>query len=361
MSSPDDEIIGMHGPPIDLDDAEALLSGAAVPPGLEDLAGLLVAARPAPARAGADPLERVAVTALTRPGALSTSKRRPGRRRVLVAKVLTAKAVAAVVVALLGGVAAAAAAGVLPGPVQSTLSRGLHRVGVSIPGAPRTPGASLTSRRDDAGVTSSSGGTHSGTAPGAGIAGRAGLGTTDGASRVGAGARSRAEVSGLCRAYRADTSAIAAGATPTFLVRLDALAGAPGPTRYCAKVLAVVPSQQRAKESPHEARTSTGTADHSAGTAGERRSHPAGSGHAAGSAGSGHAAGSAGSAGSGNTTGTPGGSRTPVSGGGSARVGRRPLPHRRSAADDTLRVRSGRALRRRSASGAARQVHPPTR
>jgi len=349
VSAPDDEITEMRRPLIDLDDAEALLSGTAVPPGLEDLAGLLQSARLGPTHAG-DPLESVAVAAMTRPTVVTAPKARAGRRGVLVAKALTAKAVAALVVALLGGVAVAAAAGVLPAPLQSTIARGFHRVGVSIPGAPRSPGRATTA------TTSSSGGAPFVTVPATTATERPGPGTTDAAPLAGADARTRDEVVRLCRAYRADASAIAAGATPELLVRLDALAGASGPARYCATALAAFPLQRRAEVSPREARASTGVSDHAAGTAGGRSSgRTAGAGHATGS---GRAAGTRGSAGSGHPTGTPGGSNAPASSAGSSGVRRRASPHRGSAAAAALSAGTRRAPDRHGAGGLCRSLPP---
>lgn len=118
----------MLASPMDPDTADALLDGA-VPPGLEHLAAWLSAVRPGPS-GGGDPLERLAVDALTNAGRRAAA---PNGRRRLAARLLTAKTVAIAGTIAVGGMAAAAATGTLPAPVQSALAQGLHHVGVTIP------------------------------------------------------------------------------------------------------------------------------------------------------------------------------------------------------------------------------------
>ncbi len=131
----------MRGIPTDPEDSEILLSGTGAPEGFEELGALLAAARARPAPPG-DPLEGLVVAALTGSRGVVARGHHSGRRRSFLVRAVTLKALAAAIFVTFGGVAVAAAAGVLPTQVQSTLSRDLRRVGVSIPGAVHTTGPS---------------------------------------------------------------------------------------------------------------------------------------------------------------------------------------------------------------------------
>ncbi|MST34441.1 hypothetical protein GHK86_17155, partial [Acidimicrobiaceae bacterium USS-CC1] len=99
MSPPDDEALGMAAS-MHPDTADALLGGAA-PPGFEELAAWLSAIRPGPGRAD-EPLERLAVDALTGARGPARAGAPDGRRGVAV-RLLTVKAVAIAGTVALGG------------------------------------------------------------------------------------------------------------------------------------------------------------------------------------------------------------------------------------------------------------------
>ena len=118
--------------------ADDLFAGAfepeTAPPGLQELAGLVHAARP-PVQLSAVPGEDQLVKAFAAtvraemcPAAATTAP-----RRHVMAKVLSAKAAVVATTLLLGAGVAAAATGSLPRPLQSTVASVASHIGISLP------------------------------------------------------------------------------------------------------------------------------------------------------------------------------------------------------------------------------------
>lgn len=270
---------------MDPDTADALLGGVAVP-GFEELAAWLSAIRPDPGGAG-EPLERLAVDALTHAGVPVRAAAPSGRRR-MAARLLTAKAVAIAGTIAVGGAAAAAATGTLPAPVQAALARGLHHVGITIPATSSSvPGTVLRSARGD--------GVPLPDAPaGARIDPRRTPGRSEPPPVRAAGhratpatpaespARSSRQLCALDEKHRM-TASPAARATPGYLPRLEALSGSTSPAHYCA-TQGSAPGSRAASATAGAARArSNGSAPHDRNTTvgksaarGEQHAPPAG-------------------------------------------------------------------------------------
>ncbi len=117
------------------DPTEALIAGTVAPDDLPDgsarVARLLTALRSPTLSVGAG--EQEAISDITAAIAAAPVSIHTARRRRMLPQVLTAKAVAAAAVVLLAGTGAAAATGSLPDSAQSTVSRALSHVSVSVP------------------------------------------------------------------------------------------------------------------------------------------------------------------------------------------------------------------------------------
>lgn len=134
MSRSDDlsSDMAFHSP---TDPTDALLAGSVAPADLPDgtarVARLLTALRSPTASPGGGEQEAVAAIAATL--AASPVSIETARRRRMLPQVLTAKVAAAGAAVLLLGTGAAAATGSLPDAAQSTVSRALSHVSVSVP------------------------------------------------------------------------------------------------------------------------------------------------------------------------------------------------------------------------------------
>ena len=236
MSLFDDDGAEMHRLPFDSTTADAFLAGRVdpddAPPGFQELATLIRAARP-PAASGAEPLEQVVVAAFAaavRPPGVSTIRHQRGGRRML-GKLLSMKMAAAAATVALGGTAAAAATGSLPGPAQSAVSGALSHVGISVP----SPNG------------------HASPHASAGAANAAGHGRSAPASG--------ADAYGLCTAWAAASAGTATNANATraqdTFSQLTAAAAAKGESvqQFCASV--TPPSTVPATPSPSPAPTGT--------------------------------------------------------------------------------------------------------
>lgn len=219
----------MHGLPFDQSTADAFLSGRVAPddapPGFQDVATLIQAARP-PASAGETAIEGQVVAAFALAVRMPTgvSKTAYGTKRTMLAQLLTVKMAAAAAAVFLGGTATAAATGSLPAPVQSTVASGLSHAGISIP----NPDSHLSPH--SASVAGNGSGHANATAGNA----NATAGSAHSGSTAAAGAF------GLCTAYAAasggsGTNSNANGAQDSFS-KLMAAAQAKGETiqQYCA-------------------------------------------------------------------------------------------------------------------------------
>ena len=227
------------------------------PPGFQGVARLVGAAR-APARADELTAQDHVVATLMAAvrGSAGVSDPTDEGRRPMLTRLLTAKmaAAAAVVAAVVGGGAAAAATGALPTSLQSSVSRGLAAVGISVP-------------NPDAHATGHGGPTLSGSTDTQGSTGVAGTSPTQ---AVGPSATGSARY-GLCTAYAAASGSDAVSHSVAFR-NLSAAASAKGETvaAFCTGVTpsSTAPTTNGAPDSPATA-SATGQANgHEPATAG---------------------------------------------------------------------------------------------
>ena len=137
MTPPDDFSGAMFGFSLEDDTADTLLDGRMqpedAPPGLQEVASLVLAARSLPRNGGLaseDAVVAAFVETVRTPIGVTEIAEARGR---MFNRMFSAKVAGAAAVLALGGASAAAATGSLPGSVQSAVSRNLSHIGINVP------------------------------------------------------------------------------------------------------------------------------------------------------------------------------------------------------------------------------------